>query len=387
MVHTFVIGQLFYSRADAIEIMHLFGFSQRSIDRFDINGFAKRDMGAVRKGIKNLTMTKCMEQRQGQQPQCIGYSFTIRMEPWLFITQIESIDIFECSEDNVGRLAEQFYEFVHGFTEDTAHDFLSNIETWSCRRIDYTHNIVFNEHDRREENQRDAETFYRLSKRTSLHQRTAVKRRRDEKMFVQSTAEGNLSNKAIFYDKRAQIEADFCGMDEDDLDDLMESAENVIRYELQCYKGKIGTIKNKYKLPDRSIVRLLDEGISNELLIKQYEKSVGFGDFYVLHRAKAIIDRSLLSNSSKTKLYQFMQLVSQARGLDKAREQFVAGTELKNSREHIVVQGSANTFRNRIKVLAELNINPVAIPRSGTNSRSGKVYDYPKELRNPICYW
>lgn len=392
MVHTFDIGMMFYGREAAMELMRLFKFSRNAIKTFDIKGYAVKDEGFNHKGIKNFTMTKCMQQKKGQkksQGQCIGYSFKIQMEPWLFITQKESIDLFECSEENINSLIELFIDFMVPFTGGTDFEYMADLTKWNCRRIDYTHNFHFDD-------KRSADTFYRLSKRTSLHRRTYVRRRMDEKMFAQSTAEGNYSNKSIFYDKRAQIEEDYAGMNEDDLDELMESAANVIRYELQCYKGKVSTIKRKYKLSDRSIIRFLDECIANELLFKQYEASIGYGDFYELYQAKSRImhyegtlsKERKITNSMRTKLVQFMQLVADARGLDKARACFKEGRTIKNS--DIFVQGSDNTFLNRIKDLTAMGINPVAIPRPGSRRNAAGeviVYDYPKYLRNPIYSW
>ncbi|MCR5175473.1 MAG: hypothetical protein K6C05_01340 [Anaerovibrio sp.] len=396
MVHTFDIGMLFWGRTEALELMKMLRFSKRSINRFDIKGYAEIDgISAVHKGIKEVTMTKCMEKIAGKkknQGNCIGYSLRIQIEPWLLITRQPSIELFECTEDNISRLIDVFRDFMAPYVQDTEYAYLADLLKWNCRRIDYTHNIHFKD-------KRDADTFYRLSKRTSLHQRTKVKRRKDEAMFAQSTAEGNLSNKAVFYDKRAQIEEDYAGMNEDDLDDLMEAAENVIRYEIQCYKGKVSTIKRKYGLPDRSIVRFLDEDIANELLFKRYETSIGYGDFYELSRAKSRImhyDGTLSNNQPITdlmrkRLIQFMQMVAQVRGLDAARQCFQEGCIIKNSKPQILVKGSDNTFLTRIKDLLAMGINPVPIPRPGKKKNAAgevtKTYDYPRELENPIHSW
>ncbi len=388
MVHTFDIGMMFYGRDEAIELMHLFPFSRPEIRKFDIKGFARKDMGRIRRGITYFQITKCMD----KDDQCIGYSFVIRMEPLLFITQQESIELFYCSADNKEHLTALFRDFMLQYIQNTEYEYLADLPAWNCRRIDYTHNLHFAD-------KRDADTFYRLSKRTSLHRRTEAKRIKDEQMFAQSTAEGNRSTKSIFYDKRAQIEEDYAGMDPEDLDDLMETAEDVIRYEIQCYKGKVSTIKRKYKLPDRSIVRYLDEDIANELLFKQYEASIGYGDFYELYRAKSRIMHyegtlskgQRLTPNKRVKLIQFMQLIADARGLDNARQCFQEGRVIKNTKENLLVQGSDNTFLERIKDLAAIGINPVAIPRAGSKKNKAgevvKVYDYPKYLENPIHLW
>ena len=396
MVHTFDIGRMFYRREDVLKLMQMLRFSQRSINSFDIKGYAKIDgISAVHRGIKDVTMTKRMEKIAGKkktQGNCLGYSLRIQIEPWLLITQQPSIELFECTEDNISRLIDVFREFMTPYVQDTEYAYLADLPNWNCRRIDYTRNIHFKD-------KREADTFYRLSKRTSLHRRTKAMRIEDESLFNQSTAEGNRSNKSLFYDKQDQIEECFAGMNEDDLDELIESADNVIRYEIQCYKGKISTIKRKYKLPDRLIVRFLDEDIANELLFKQYESSIGYGDFYVLSRAKSRIMHydGTLSNGRpitklmRTKLIHFMQLVAQVRGLEAARQCFSEGCIIKNTNPQILVKGSDNTFLTRVKDLTAMGINPVAIPKAGKKTNEAgevtKVYDYPKELENPIHSW
>ena len=384
MVHTFDIGMMFYERDDAIKLMRLFKFPSTSIGRFDIKDYAYRKMGRIRRGIKYFRMIKCKDKSN----QCIGYSLTIRMEPWLFITQKESIDLFVCSSENVDELTALFREFMIQYVHETGYAHLADISVWNCRRIDYMHNFHFND-------KREADTFYRLSKRTSFHRRTKEKRRRDRNKFDQSTAEANLSSKTMFYDKRAQIEADYAGMDEDDMDELMMSAENLIRYELQCYKGKISTIKRKYELSGRSILFFLNECIADDLLFKQYAASVGYGDFYELSRAKSrimhyegMLDKGRrITNGMRKKLFQFMQLVADARGLEKARKCFHDGRMIKNS--NIFVHGSDSTFLSRVKDLTAIGINPVAIPRGGSkkNERGEIIDDYPKYLENPIHSW
>lgn len=384
MVHTFDIGMMFWEREDAIDIMHTFNFSRPAIRKFDIKGYAYKKMGRIRKGIKYFRMTKCID----KSGKCMGYSFIVRMEPWLFITQRESIDLFLCSAENIDELTALFSNFMIQYVQGTERAYLSELSLWNCRRIDYTHNFHFDD-------KRDAETFYKLSKRTSLHRRTREKRISGRSIFNQSTAEANLSSKAMFYDKRAQIEADYAGMDEDDLDELTSSAENLIRYEIQCYKGKISTIMRKYNLSGRSILFFLNEDIANELLFAQYKASIGFGDFYELSRAKSRIMHyegtlskgQRITPGMRKNLFQFMQLVADTRGLDKARKCFPEGRTIKNS--NIFVQGSDNTFLNRLKDLEAMEINPVPIPRGGSKkNEAGEVLDdYPKYLRNPIHSW
>lgn len=392
MVHTFDIGMMFCSHDNVVDLMKLFMFSKKTIKEFNIKGYADNNYGSKRKGIKKFSLYRCIERNKGKKGYCervVGYSFKIQMEPWLFITRKESIDLFECTDENISMLVELFREFMIQYVNNTPYEYLAELQNWNCRRIDYTHNFQFKD-------ERDANIFYRLSKKTSLYRRTKVKKIRDEKIFAQSTAEGNLSNKAMFYNKRNQIEDDYAGMNDDDFEAIMEEAKNVIRFEIQCYKGKVSTIKKKYGLPSRSIIGFLNEDIAKELLIKQYMSSIGDGDFFTLYKAKSRImhyeglmrNGRRITKNKREKLIQFMQLVADVRSLYKARSCFREGRRIKNSK--VFVKGSDNTFLNRIKDLAYMGINPVAIPRSGKRTNAAGeivVYDYPQYMVNPISSW
>lgn len=78
--------------------------------------------------------------------------------------------------------------------------------------------------------------------------------------------------------------------------------------------------------------------------------------------AEKTINASDYKASTKLKLFQTMQLIAQARHIESAKHQFIeGGTRIK--RTNIVVEGSENTFRNRLKRIRSLDLHPVMIPK------------------------
>ncbi|MEK3879196.1 hypothetical protein [Paenibacillus sp. FSL M7-0420] len=92
--------------------------------------------------------------------------------------------------------------------------------------------------------------------------------------------------------------------------------------------------------------QFLREDISENELLKYYKKTIGFGDYYTLSKAKAIIENKKMQLRLKEALIRTLELVSYKRGIWKAKEAFEDRKE----------------FDKCIKKLHELGINPVTIP-------------------------
>lgn len=286
------------------------------------------------------------------QPQF--YVF-IEVEPQVMITGRRTIELFIPDTCHISLLERRFADNMRVYTTDDKFTQLSN---WLCQRIDYTHNFRFN-------NSTDKNLFYELTRKCSNYFRR-------EDTFVpniprseQSTAERNNSVKIIFYDKRRQLERLYSGnhhvltVEEDA---LLRQANNIIRFEVQCSKGRINSLQNKYNLESRSILHYLNVDIARNTLLTEYERSVGRGKFMYRHFAKKTIDASDFTASTKSKLFQTMQLIAQARHIESAKRQFIeGGTRIK--RTNIIVEGSANTFRNRLNRIRSLGLHPVMIPK------------------------
>lgn len=291
----------------------------------------------------------------------------IVISPQVMITRRRAIELFIPDRYNNSLLERHFADNMRVYTTDEK---FINLSNWLCQRIDYTHNFRF-------DNSADKNLFLKLTRKTSDYFRRQDTYISSIPRSEQSTAERNSSVKVMFYDKQAQLEHLYSGNHHVlsfEENELIRQAENIIRFEVQCYKSRIRNFLDKYNLDSRSILNYLNADIARDILLTEYERSVGRGEFMCRYWAKKLIDSSDFRPSTKDKLFQTMQLIAQARHIDAARQQFISGgTRIK--RTNIVVEGSANTFRNRLNRIRSLGLHPVLIPKnSGITHFTNPIY-------------
>ena len=86
-----------------------------------------------------------------------------------------------------------------------------------------------------------------------------------------------------------------------------------------------------------------------EIISSYYEKVIGKGDWYTLSEAVQIIQSKNFNSQREQRYIDTLKYVSQCRSLAKAKASY-QGNELL-------------AFKQTLKELADLNINPVTIPR------------------------
>ena len=303
-------------------------------------------------GFHTLTFFRYDDFRTGQHQ----FYILIEVEPQVMITGRRTIELFRPDRHNNALLERRFADNISVYTTDEK---FINLSNWLCQRIDYTHNFRFDSAEYKN-------LFLELTRKTSNYFRRQATYIPDIPRSEQSTAERNGSAKVMFYDKQEQLEHLYGGnhhvLTDEELA-FIRQAENIIRFEVQCYKSRIRNFLNKYNLDSRSILNYLNVDIARNILLTEYERSVGRGEFMYRYWAKKLIDSSDLRTSTKDKLFQTMQLIAQARHIESAKNQFIAGgTRIK--RTSIVVEGSANTFRNRLNRIRSLGLHPVLIPKN-----------------------
>ena len=298
-------------------------------------------------GIKDFYVLRRDDDQTGDP----FYFAIVEIEPLVMLTGELTLDLFCATQENVRLLQERFCDVMSCYL---THESLVTLDSWQCRRIDYTFNFRFN-------TSAEKDLFLELTRKTSRHVRKQTKRVTSLKLNKQSTAEGNHSVKVMFYDKQKQIEETYNDIPTDQKLSLLEAADNIIRFEVQCLKGRVLSLKRKHRFADKGILHYLDEDIARDVLISEYSNSVGVSDFYSFYWAKKKIDESEFSATKKQRLVQLLQLIAQARHVSIAKKQFVKGTKIK--RTDIIVQGSENTFNNYLRDLNRLGINPMLIPK------------------------
>lgn len=292
------------------------------------------------------------------------YYAVIRLEPQAMISGRRTIDLFYASPDNVDSLEDAFHTVMNNFIDDSYPN-LVNLSSWNCKRIDYSANLRFC-------SSREKDLFLELSRQTSLYIRRNAKHVRGIPESEQSTAEGNCSTKLMLYDKTKQVENTYLDIRQRDYERLHSEACNIVRFEYQCKRQKVHAIRRSRGFDSRSIRNYLSEDLAFSLLLKSYEDAIGRGDFYKVKEIDSKINDSDLRKSTKEKLKEFVRFVANTRprSLHRARERFIEAPTAGEGQ----IRGTANTFNNRCRMLRELGIHPLSIPRS-------KHLDY---LENPI---
>lgn len=351
MIHTFEIIQSLGQEelSDITTCLHFNELEQQQLfgdNRFQI---VHRSLNShhPENGIKDFYVLR----RDDDQTGYPCYYAIIEIEPLVMIRRKLTVDLFRATPYTLIILQGCFNNVMGSYF---THENLVNLSQWQCRRIDYTFNFHFN-------TSTDKALFLELTRKTSRHVRKQPKRISQLKLKQQSTAEGNKSVKVLFYDKQKQIRDTYNDIPDCQKEELMQSADNIIRFEIQCLKGRVLSLKRKHRFDDKSILHYLNEDIARDVLISEYSNSIGLHDFYSFYWAKKIITASGFTNSKKQRLVQLLQLIAQARHVSIAKEQFIKGTKIK--RTEIEVKGSEATFNHYLSDLAALGINSMLIPK------------------------
>ena len=338
MIHTLELIRPL-SHEQLILLLESFRLSHRVLDPISTRAVVWRRNFHI--GFKSIVVF-----RRGEIPNAEYYA-VIRMEPQMILEEHRTINLFKATEYNVHALQNTFREVMLrflGYDDET----LANLSEWNCRRIDYSLNIYF-------DTEINLNLFLEMTKKTSRYIRKKLKRMNKIPLKEQSTAEGNLSVKVLFYHKRRQVQCVYNSIPAEEMRRLIDNS--------KCKSTKTHTLKRKYGFDNRCILNYLNENIAHEILLTEYLNSVGRGDFYSRYHAEKRIKQSRFCKSKKTRLLHFLMLISRARHISNAEKQFTAGTYIRHNKQSVLVKGSKNTFRNYRKALESLGINPMLIPK------------------------
>ncbi|NBH28752.1 hypothetical protein D3Z60_24230 [Lachnospiraceae bacterium] len=135
--------------------------------------------------------------------------------------------------------------------------------------------------------------------------------------------------------------------------ETIDASHDIIRFEVQCKYFKTYALNkkaensgnecsNKYK-------SLLAPLTCIEIISSYYEKVIGKGDWYTLSEAVQIIQSKNFNIQREQRYIDTLKYVSQCRSIAKAKASYQENELL--------------AFKQTLKELADLNINPVTIPR------------------------
>lgn len=153
------------------------------------------------------------------------------------------------------------------------------------------------------------------------------------------------------YDKQAEMKAPKNHGKGYTAEDLSE-AENVLRVEIQAFRRKMISLKDKYAYPDRCLENYLNANLAKELLLGYIKEIAGAADYYTHRTLKQKVTKVGFNDELKR-----IKILNDLNGNAKNRPTL---------REYIGSQ-SGNERRNLkgiLKTMEDKGINPIAIPNT-----------------------
>ena len=135
--------------------------------------------------------------------------------------------------------------------------------------------------------------------------------------------------------------------------EIINASRSIIRFEVQCKYHKTYSLNKKAEESGNNCVNKYKDILTPlrcvEIISSYYEKVIGKGDWYSLPEAVRIVQSKNFNSQREIRLTSALKYVSQCRSIAKAKASY-QGNELL-------------AFKQTLKELADLNINPVTIPR------------------------
>ena len=135
--------------------------------------------------------------------------------------------------------------------------------------------------------------------------------------------------------------------------ETIDASHDIIRFEVQCKYFKTYALNKKAENSGNECLNkyksLLAPLTCIEIISSYYEKVIGKGDWYTLSEAVQIIQSKNFNIQREQRYIDTLKYVSQCRSIAKAKASYQENELL--------------AFKQTLKELADLNINPVTIPR------------------------
>lgn len=134
---------------------------------------------------------------------------------------------------------------------------------------------------------------------------------------------------------------------------ILEAAQEIIRFEVQCKYHKTFSLNQKAELLGNHNLNkyktLLGHDFYNEEIHYYYNKIIGKGDWYSIKEAIRIIQSQHFNSQKEKRLIEALQFVALHRSIATAKS--------------LLQKRELESFKHTLNELSTLNINPVTIPK------------------------
>jgi len=196
--------------------------------------------------------------------------------------------------------------------------------------------------------------------------------------------------KINFYNKLDEVQKEYTELGMEVPEYIVRQIQNLCRIEVQYFVPKLYQIMKEHEIDNRVPSEFFKPEISIQIIKKHFLNIIGEEDFYSIKYAKQIINSADgITERTKEKLTTTLELIDKAVDMKKAKEIFTSkkGKIIKPFDSVKSFRGCKNTYREYIKKIRELKINPVVIPETwGIDHIANpisEIYRIEKDLGGP----
>lgn len=144
---------------------------------------------------------------------------------------------------------------------------------------------------------------------------------------------------------------------------------NMLRFEVKILNNHLNYNKHKHNI-SKILKNYFTEDMKNNYMIKNIQKILYKGNYYNIYRADKIIENSNLKDIDKKLVRNFL--------VDVSKSGITGAKSIKKDNKSL--KYTSYKYKKIIKLLEELNINPILIPKN-LKSPNGESYSY---IKNPF---
>lgn len=350
-----------------------------------------------------------------------NYYIRFKIEPEVFITQNYQLNLFQCNENNFDALQRHWAEMIYCFFPcvfdhrpiEGCDDLLSPEERRHNQDIEdrYRYRLLINKEDRKHYIRRRLynlpylglvskvlrcdytadfyceypEVYLKLAQQSYVdYDRKKRKRYLPKGKYL--AAYNKDVDGIVIYDKQKKLMLDRYE-NKPNIEELRRSAANTIRieYVFKCKSRKKQIKFTGLNLPPKrpgvpkpslcGMMPYIIQDLGADRLREEYYKHIGGGQWVSDYYFKRAVTESGLTRSMRRKLMEAAYLISQARHMDTAEQQFVEGCIIQRSHgQDLFVGGlSAGTFRGYVNRIRNLGLQPLRIPETDNWKENGQT--------------
>ena len=248
MIHTILITH----RIDYIGLYNSIFKNLETLSKNHGLNFYKTNEGYITNALKEEGFTEILLSKFKINPRYKHdyMQLTIQLNP----TKLLNKDITELTkEKDLEEVEKRFNEII----DNQVHSELETFFYWILNRIDYAVNIPTPY----------VKEYIKLFQRTEIPHSFKIPYDKESKVRKHKEGSLYLFNKSVrinFYDKENERLNN---------DEVVESAKNILRLEVQCLKNKTNSLKKKYNFDAKILGNYLSEEKSTEQLVNYYYKT------------------------------------------------------------------------------------------------------------------